>query len=559
MEMRRKGSELEGLAISPGLALGKAYIYHDILQRKYEQYRIKPREVESEWRRIKDAIEDVKAELREAAGRIEEQLQNDAAEILFVQEAMLEDPELLKDLEDTLWKEQVNGEHVVKEVMLRWETKIQQSEMASAESETRQKHEDVADLTRRLLRRLEGISAHALEDMPAGSVLIARRLLPSDTVFLSRKSASAVVVEYGGRVSHAAILTRELGIPGVAQVEGILGKANPADTVYVDGDNGRIVLNPEPASKVQLLRNIEQRWDGMRTARAHRHEPAFASSNTVVKVTANVGCREDVVHANANGADGIGLYRTEHLFFSRSSPPSEEEIAENLSGALEPVKGKAVTLRLLDAGGDKDLPFLNIGNERNPFLGQQGIRILRRQPELFKAQLRAMVRLSSEHDIRILVPMVTFADEMKEAREALLAAAREMGAKRTPRIGAMIETPAAALCAGKIARHSDFLSIGSNDLTQYIMVADRENPAVAEYFVENHPAIMRLLRHVVREAGDLPVSICGEMAGRREMLPDILSLGITRLSVAPVLIPEVKEAVRTVRIPSSKPHPPLTG
>ncbi len=540
MPLRKNNDTINGLAISPGLGMGRAYIYHDILQRKNEYYRVRPSEVEEEWQRIENAIGTVRSNLREQAERIKEQVKDGAAEILLVQEAMLGDEELLKDLRNALKEERINAEYIVKEVLLRWENRIEQSET----DEGKQKHEDVADLARRLLRELEGISAHALEEMPAGSVLVARRLLPSDTVFLSRLSTAAVVVEYGGRVSHAAILTRELGIPGVAQVENITARVSPGDTVYVDGDDGKVVLRPDTKRKRTMFQNIESRWDGQRAARAHRQEPAFFRKK-IIKVMANVGTKEDVMHARANGADGIGLYRMEHLFLSRNSPPSEDEIADSLRQALEPMKGKPVTLRLLDAGGDKDLPFLTTRMEQNPFLGEQGVRILRNHSELLNTQLRAIIRISREHDIRILVPMVTLSEDIKAVREALMAAAAEMKPERIPRIGAMIETPAAALCTAKISRHSDFLSIGTNDLTQYTMAADRENPKVSRYFIEDHPAVMRLLKIVIDEAGSRPVSVCGEMAGRAETLQKLMSLGIKEVSVAPVLIPEVKEHIRT--------------
>ncbi|MFW6152234.1 MAG: phosphoenolpyruvate-utilizing N-terminal domain-containing protein, partial [Verrucomicrobiota bacterium] len=268
MPLRNNNDTINGLAISPGVGMGRAYIYHDILQRTNEYYRVQPDEIEKEWQRIENAIGTVQGDLRAEAKRVEEQIENGAAEILLVQEAMLDDEELVKDFRNTLKEERTNAEYIVKEVLIRWGNRIKQSET----DQGKQNHEDVADLAKRLLREIEGISAHTLEEMPAGSVLVARRLLPSDTVFLSRLSTAAVVVEYGGKVSHAAILTRELGIPGVAQVENITDRVSPGDTVYVDGDAGKVVLRPDPKTKGTMFKNIESRWDGQRAARAHRQE-----------------------------------------------------------------------------------------------------------------------------------------------------------------------------------------------------------------------------------------------------------------------------------------------
>jgi phosphotransferase system enzyme I (PtsI) len=259
---------------------------------------------------------------------------------------------------------------------------------------------------------------------------------------------------------------------------------------------------------------------------------------------ANVGCREDVEHAVASGADGIGLYRTEHIYLSRQSPPSERTVLQRLREALSSMPDKPVVLRLLDAGGDKKMPFLNVEPEQNPFLGKRGIRLLLEHEDLLTIQLRAFLRISTDHDIRIMVPLVTVAEDMKRTRALLLAAAADLDNGKPPPLGAMLETPAAALCVRDIAQHAEFLSVGTNDLTQYTMVAGRENPLVSNYFIDDHPAVMRLLKMIADEADGCPVSICGELAGRPDALPALLDLGITTLSVAPPLIPEIKEHIR---------------
>lgn len=388
MKPQAANKTLEGLAISPGLAMGVAYVYRDILQRGIERYSIREADAGDEWRRIENAVSAVCETLKRTADKVETRVDNDGSKIFLAQEAMLRDPALTDDLEKTLKKEQINAEHVVKQVFFRWERRFQQM----TRDEFKQRGEDVADLARRLLYVLQGIHAHTLEEMPAGSVLIARRLLPSDTVFLSRRSTSAVVVEQGGRVSHAAILTRELGVPGVAQIADLLGQVQQGDTLFVDGDRGRIITRPEPELMKDVFERVQARWSGSVRAISRSQEAATTHGGQTIAVMANVGCKEDVEHAVASGADGIGLYRTEHIYLSRQSPPSEQTIVQRLHEAIAAMRDKPVVLRLLDAGGDKNVPFLNILPEQNPFLGRRGIRLLLQHEDLLATQLRAFLK-----------------------------------------------------------------------------------------------------------------------------------------------------------------------
>jgi phosphoenolpyruvate-protein phosphotransferase len=532
----------QGLAISPGLAMGTAYVYRDILQRELEYHSVGEADAGEEWTRIENAVELVSDDLKRTARNVKREVDDEASKIFLAQEVILRDPALTDDLKETLEKDMVNAEHVVKRVFLRWERRFQQADR----EDIVQRGDDVADLARRLLMILQGIHAHTLEDLPDNSVLVARRLLPSDTVFLSRHSTTAVVVEEGGRVSHAAILTREMGVPGVARIPHVLDHVRRGDTVFVDGDDGNILVNPYPALKKSLQERMHMRWAETVRATSRCRAGAVTRDGREIAVLANVSCREDIERAALRGADGIGLYRTEHLYLSRHSPPSEDMIVKSLAESLAPLRGKPAVLRLLDAGGDKHVPYLNIAPEQNPFLGRRGIRLLLEYQDLLSTQLRAFVRLAADYDVRIMVPMVTVADDMKRTRQCLREAATDLGVAKPPPLGSMIETPAAALCAADIAAHADFLSIGTNDLTQYTMAADRENPAVNTYFVDHHACVMRLIGIVAAEASGCPVSLCGELAGRTEALPTLVELGIGALSVAPPLIPELKERIRSL-------------
>jgi phosphoenolpyruvate-protein kinase (PTS system EI component) len=261
---------------------------------------------------------------------------------------------------------------------------------------------------------------------------------------------------------------------------------------------------------------------------------------------ANVRSREDAALAMKRGADGIGLFRTEPFFLSAKHFPSDKEFEEFLIGSLHSARGRHIDIRLLDIGADKNPIYLHLPPEPDPFLGRRGVRVLREYPDLLEAQLRAVLNVSQQFRIGVLIPMVTTESDVVCVVELFHSVAAEMGIRELPRIGAMIETPAAALSVPSLKKHVDFLSIGSNDLTQYTMAAGRENPLVTEYFIDDHPAILRLIKLVVRESGDTPVSLCGELASRIDVIPRLLRTGIKSLSVAAALVPDVKNAIRNL-------------
>jgi len=543
-ESREKNVLLQGIGISPGLALGRAFVYQDILHRDHEYYYISHGDIDEEYGRIERSLTEVEKELTTAADRTERTLDRNLADIFRSQITMLQDPTLVQELRGELEQELVNAEQVVKRVFRRWERRFRDKERE------RMAHiaDDMADLSGRLLRTLMGVQAHLLEDVPEGSILVARRLLPSDTVFLSRRSTRAVVVEQGGPGSHAALLTREMGIPAVGQVADLWGMVDPDDFMLVDGTDGKVVVRPDEEMQSTFRKRMVDLHRELARVRERRHHPAVTKDSLPIEVLANIGCRDDLELAMDNGADGIGLYRIENAYLARTVLPSEEELFDELAYTLTPVGDGPITVRLLDVGGDKTLPFLSLPEEPNPFLGRRGIRLLMEYPDLLRAQLRTFLRLAQEFNLRILVPMVTLTDEMEHVRATLYEASQDMGITSLPPLGAMIETPAAALCTAEIARHADFISIGTNDLTQYTMAAGRENPMVSQYFMDAHPAVMRLVEIIMKYVGDKPVCLCGELAGKEEALEDLLRLGIRSLSVAPPRVPLIKNAVRTIRV-----------
>ena len=531
---------IAGRTLAPGLVIGGAFVYREPTEAPPEPDDIEQHQIAEELRRLDRAMAAVREDLRISAHRIEADTDAKLAAIFQAHEAMLQDPSLLQEIRAAVEGELISATQALARVFRRWERKFREM----AQPAQQQTAEDLADLRRRLLREMTGVKTTALEKMPAGRVLVARRLLPSDTVALPRRAVTGIILEFGGPGSHAALLAEALGIPTVAQIPNAREIIADDDVLIVDGFRGEIVVNPDAATLARYTEEIEGAQARSAELKQSARQPACTRDGTKIAVMANVGCREDVTTAVEHGADGVGLYRLEQFYLSRKTPPTAVELLADLREMFAPLRGKPITVRLLDLGGDKPLPFLKLPPEDNPFLGRRGVRLLLRYPDLLDTQLQALWQFARDHDVRILVPMVTLAEEMALVRMRFAAVAKDAGQIELPPLGAMIETPAAALSVADIIAYADFLSIGTNDLTQYTMAAGRENPLVSEYFREDHPAVLRLVRIVVEEAGRVPVAVCGELARQFDAVPTLLKLGIRSLSVAPPLVPGVKEAVR---------------
>jgi phosphoenolpyruvate-protein kinase (PTS system EI component) len=346
-----------------------------------------------------------------------------------------------------------------------------------------------------------------------------------------------------------ALLTQEIGIPAISGVKNIFSKITAGDRILVDGFSGKIIISPDEETEQNFLKRISDFKNFSLLLAEKSKEKVTTGDGTGISVMANIDNRENTETAIANGADGIGLYRTETLFFSRKVMPSEDELFDSMYETLEPVgKEKPVTLRLADIGGDKKIPFLHFSSAYESFLGKRGVRLLLDYPEFLNLQFRAFLRISEEFNAKILVPMITFSYEMKKMKDCLEQAAIHIGIKKIPPLGAMIEIPAAALCIDDIAEYSDFFSIGSNDLTQYTMAAGRENPHVNDYFADDHEAVFKLIKMISKNKSGKPVAICGRLAGKEEKIPELLNLGIRELSVVPPLLPFVKDIIRNTSI-----------
>jgi len=531
---------IHGTPISSGLAQGIIHVHRSLLGPIDVPVAIEQENVKEEFTRLDTATARISEDLFGLATRVEKEIDSRLAEVFEAHQLMLNDASLREELRNEIVGNLVNASSAVKTVFLRWENRflLMESQMA------RDKGDDMRDISRRLRRALAGITVHSLEEIPDGCVLATTRLLPSDTVFLAGRSVSAVLLEYGSAGSHAALFAREMGLPCISGFPDLLATVPDGAQALVDADTGIVTIHPREKQKAIFRKKLDEKEYDHKLARSRAQGPAVTKDGVTISVLANVGCNDDTGRAMLNGAEGVGLYRLEQAYLGRIAPPDTDELLNEMRHTLEAARGCTVHVRLLDAGADKPLPFIGFMAEMNPSLGRRGIRLLREYPELLETQLRAMLELSREFDVRVLVPMVTLPEDVSVVKECLTQLCSQLRITTPPRLGAMIETPAAALAAREIVGHADFLSFGTNDLTQYVFAADRENAAVERYYRDASEVIFRLLQLTHDDVPDVPLSLCGELAGRPEHIPRLLQCGIRTFSITAPLIPVIKETIR---------------
>ncbi len=479
-----------------------------------------------------------------AAG-LRTRLGNQEAEILEGQAAMIEDPVLRRQIDDAI-DGGSSAEGALDAVCGQYAALFD----AMDDAMMRQRAADVRDLRARMLALLLGLPRQDLSALPPGTVLVAYDLTPSMTVDLRADCVAAIVTEAGGFTSHGAILARALGLPAVLGAAGALEQLADGQTVIVDGSRGQVICAPTPAQLARYQGLQAQFLRGRQALKAYRRGPTRTADGTAVQLLANIASPGEAAAALDCGAEGIGLFRTEFLFMGRQTPPTEEEQYRAYAQAAEAMAARPVIIRTLDAGGDKTVPCLAMPAEENPFLGCRAIRYCLAHPALFKTQLRAILRAGALHgNIRLMLPLVTGPAQVRRTRALLAECRAELAAAGLPfdpdmTVGVMIETPAAAMDADLLAREADFFSIGTNDLTQYILAVDRGNAAVAELYNPFHPAVLRAIRRTARSAREagIPVGMCGEAAADPRMLPLLLAFGLDELSVSAPSVPAVRAA-----------------
>jgi phosphotransferase system enzyme I (PtsI) len=548
-------SVLKGIGVSAGVARGAAVVLACGDRSAAPRRSIPVSEVESERARFRAATAAALSELAALQKDVSERIGPAQGEILGAQVLALQDPELQERVVRLVEEQRVNVEAALSEVIDGYTKMLD----GVRDSYLRERAADVRDVGRRLLSTLADRRKAGRLELPEGAIIVAGELLPSVTARLQLENARAFVTERGSRFSHSSILARSMGTPAVAGIPEAATQIKTGDRIVVDGVAGIVLVDPEPS----VDREYERLEAELRASKAElRHlvgVPSVTGDGTAIQLLANINKFADTEAALRFGADGIGLYRTEFAFSVRPRLPSEDEQYEFLVGAAERFHARKVVFRLLDLGGDKILPYLPLPHSRNPSLAQRGVRLLLEHLDVLKPQLRAFLRVSADHPVSILLPVVSGVEDVRRVREVLRQVQRELTADgRTfdpaVPVGAMIEIPAAALMAQALAEEADFLSLGTNDLVQYVLAADREDERAAGSYQPLHPGVLRLIRLVVdaaEEAGR-ELTICGEMAGDPANTELLLGLGLRALSVAPGELLEVKSAIRATRMDDAR-------
>ena len=542
-EKREQAGRITGVAASDGVAVGPVFVYV-VEGLEPERERIPEDAVETELARFRNAVEAVVRRLSETGDRLRESGGEEEAGIFEAHVEMARDPELHSEVE-----ERVRDLESPEAAVLAVGEEYAEAFAAMEDEYMAARADDVRDVSDQIASELVGGRAAGFEALETPSVILARNLAPSETARLPKGMALGFITAEGSRTSHVSIMARSTGIPAVVGVgvglEALLG----AETVAVDGGEGYAVADPDPDTVAELERKREQMAGEKAALEKYRHVEARTRDGRRIEVSANLGSVSEVEEALSWGAEGVGLFRTEFLFMEREELPSEDEQYEAYREVAEAFGERPVIVRTLDVGGDKNLPGVEGHEEENPFLGWRGIRMSLDVPKLFKPQLKAILRAATAGNLKVMFPMLVNVEELRAARRLLNECREELegeGKETGPiEVGVMIETPAAAICAAHLAPKVAFFSIGTNDLVQYTLAADRGNERLRHLQGADHPAVLELIKRTCEAAREVGiwVGVCGEAAGEPALIPKLLELGVGELSMSAPSIPRAKKII----------------
>ncbi|MGN7228560.1 phosphoenolpyruvate--protein phosphotransferase [Priestia megaterium] len=546
--------EIQGIAASSGIAVAKAFRLENP-ELTVEKKSVT--EVEAEVARLEAALEKSKSELEIIREHARKELGDDKAEIFEAHLLVLSDPELINPIKDKITNENVNAEHALDEVAAMF---INMFESMDNEY-MKERAADIRDVTKRVLAHLLGVNVSNPSLISEEVVIIAEDLTPSDTAQLNRKFVKGFTTDIGGRTSHSAIMARSMEIPAVVGTKTVMEDIQNGVLVIVDGLDGEVIVDPSEetvkAYEKKAAEYAEQKAEWAKLV----NEKTVSADDHHVELAANIGTPEDVKGVLENGGEGVGLYRTEFLYMGREDLPTEEEQFTSYKTVLERMEGKPVVVRTLDIGGDKELPYLNLPKEMNPFLGFRAIRLCLEMQDMFRTQLRALLRASVYGNLKIMFPMIATVDEFRQAKAILLeekAKLQQEGVQVSEdiEVGMMVEIPSSAVIADLFAKEVDFFSIGTNDLIQYTLAADRMNERVSYLYQPYNPAILRLVNMVIKAAHKEGkwVGMCGEMAGDEIAIPILLGLGLDEFSMSATSILKARSQIRQLSKADIEPH-----
>lgn len=534
---------LTGVPASPGIAIAKAYRLESegsVPQRKAVD------DIAAEKTRLKEAVEAAKADIDRIREQTLERLGPPKAEIFEAHLFLLEDPDLIDAAMDQIESEGINAEYALHEVA----SGIMEALRSMDNEMLRERAADVKDITGRVISKLEGREHSALSDLNSETILVAKDLTPSDTAQLNLEFVRGFVTEIGSCTSHSAIMARSLELAAVVGAGSDASGIRTGDMVILDATAGQVIVNPSDRQLEEYSVRKREYEEYQIRMRSYVERPSVTADGAQVELASNIGGIDDLEKVLANGADGIGLFRTEFLYMGRTTFPSEEEQYSVYKHVLEKMGGKRVVIRTLDIGGDKELSYLQLPKENNPFLGLRAIRLCLERKNLFRIQLRALLRASVHGKLAIMFPMIAVLSELQEAKRILAEERAKLEQEGIPvshslEVGIMIEIPAAALAADILAKEVDFFSIGTNDLIQYTMAADRMNESVSYLYQPHHPSILRLVQLVIQAANRNGkwAGMCGEMAGDSAAIPLLLGLGLHEFSMSASSVLPARELV----------------
>jgi len=538
-----------GVAASPGIAIGKAFTHAEV-RPSIPQRRVSSARVHAERARFTDALVSVAESVGRTRDRVDIEHGPDLAQIFEAQLAMLADVEVRDHTLDIISERLWTAERAFAEIMAGLCAKFEQID----NEYLRARVGDLRDIEQQVLTQLSGGALSGLQTLRSNTIIIARDLLPSEVAQLGRRLVMGLVIDVGGATSHTSIIARSLGLPTVVGTESAARGIKSGSRVIVDGDEG--VVHALPSAPVLRYFRSERRRQLRRERELseRRSLPSVTVDDVKVQLCANIDLPQEIDLAISNGAEGVGMCRTEFLYLGQRLPDEQQQY-EAYRSIVEAMAPQPVVIRTLDLGGDKLSHSIDSMPEANPMLGWRGIRICLDTPDLFKAQIKAILRAAVTGQARILLPMVSNLDEVKRARGFIVEAAAELAAAGVEHradcdLGVMIEVPSAAITSRQFAEHVDFFSLGTNDLVQYTLAVDRGTARVADLYDPLHPAVLHLIKQVAdsAQAADIPAGICGEMASDPEAAVILMGLGILQLSVSPTAIPELKEVIRAIRL-----------
>ena len=522
---------MKGLGVSPGIGIGKAFI---IESKTINIEKIYISDTSSEVDRLRSAINICKYEIDQLYLKTFHEIGEKEAMIFKSHEMMLEDESFILEIESKISNDNVNAEFALKETTTAY---IELFENIK-DDYLRERADDLKDIMNRVLRVLLGIHPTDFSKMEKNSVIIAEELTPSDTAQLDRNKVAAMITEFGGNNSHAAIMARIMGIPTVLGIKGILNEVKSNDLIICDGKTGIIIINPDSNDKKYYKQKKEDEDLFKNELKKLVGLPTVTKDGYKIELSSNIGTPEDMSLVLENDSEGIGLFRSEFIFMNRETEPTEDEQVEQYKGILKQMGNKPVIIRTLDIGGDKEVPYLDMPKEDNPFLGYRAIRLCLGNECLFKKQLRAILRSSVCGNVKIMFPMISTLKELRDAKKILEEAKQELRNeniefKEDIELGIMIEIPSAAIISDLLAKEVDFFSIGTNDLIQYTMAVDRMNSKLAHLYSQYHPAMLRLIKSIIKNGHDagIWVGMCGEAAGDPILIPLLIGMGLDELSM----------------------------